>query len=236
MNVIIDVGNTRTKVAIFEDDNIVEIYHFQSNGFDLELILEKYKESPIILSTVRNAEIDTVSLGKCLLFNEHTLLPIKNNYRSETLGMDRLASSVGAFELFPAVNCLVIDLGSAITIDFLSEQGSFEGGNISLGMGLRFKALHNYTSGLPLVDHQNEIYLTSKNTEDAICSGVVKSIIFELEAYIEEYQKKFPNINIILTGGDSKFFAKQLKKRIFANENLVLIGLNRILNYNVEKL
>ena len=235
MNVIVDIGNTRTKIAFFEDNELRKLELIDGDIFDIEAFVTKYIDSSIIISSVKGLETAMVFDKRSLVFSHKTRLPIQNSYLSKSIGMDRLASAVGAFDFFPAQDCLIIDMGSAITIDFLSKEGIYEGGNISLGMALRFKALHNFTSELPLVNHQGGILLTSKNTEDAIRSGVIKSIIFEIEAYIDEYQKKYPNIKVILTGGDTKFFVKQLKKRIFANENLVLIGLNRILNYNVDK-
>ena len=235
MNLIIDIGNTRTKLAFFKENELDNIQIFDSKSIDINKIEEDNSGMNIIISSVKNTPYIYRPSSPLIFFDNKTLLPIENLYKSASIGMDRLASAVGASVEFPNKNCLIIDLGSAITIDFLSARGVFEGGNISLGMAFRFKALHNFTSKLPLVDSKGVVSLTSKNTEDAIRSGVVNSILFELEAYIDAYQNKYSDIEIILTGGDSNFFAKQLKKRIFANENLVLKGLNRILNFNVNK-
>ena len=236
MNLIIDIGNTRTKLAVFDKNTIQDIQIFDSEKFHLEQILEQYSDRFAIVSSVRSLKSSIVkNFPSVLLFDKDTVLPISNRYRSEGVGMDRLASVVGASYIFSEQNCLIIDLGSAITIDFLTKDKIFLGGNISAGMNLRFKSLRDYTDKLPLVDSNGSIDLTSFDTETAIRSGVVKSIIYELEGYISEYEKLYPELKIILTGGDANFFEKQLKKRIFADENLVLKGLNRILNYNVDK-
>lgn len=235
MNLIVDIGNTRTKLTSFKANKIVKVGVLQNEAINIQDVLDQNSGIPIILSSVKafNQALKLHPLQ--VLLTTELDLPIISHYKSKTIGLDRLASAVGAYDLFPNENCLIIDLGSAITVDFLNRTGTFEGGNISLGMAFRFKALHNFTSKLPLVNPNGPIHLYSKKTDDAIRSGVIKSILYEIEGYIDEYQKIYPNIRIILTGGDGNFFAKQLKKLIFANENLVAIGLNRILNYNVKK-
>jgi len=235
MNLIIDIGNTRTKLAYFEGNKMVELISIDSNKFDLSHSIVQENFSSIIISSVKNiANLEYPNLN-LFFFDETSLLPILNNYKIETLGMDRVAAAVGALELFPNNDCLIIDLGSAITIDLLTKEKVFEGGNISAGMRFRFSALHNFTDKLPLVNENGEVKLTAQDTKTAIRSGVVNSIVHEINGYIDAYEKNYPKIKVILTGGDSNFFAKQLKKRIFADENLVLKGLNRILNYNVDK-
>ncbi len=234
MNLIVDIGNTRTKVAFVEGNSIEKIEFIES--INIPLLQEKYCNENIIISSVKNLDINMELSSGQFIFDNKTSLPIKNEYKSRSVGMDRLAAAVGAFDSFPNENCLIIDMGSAITIDFLTEKAIYKGGVISLGMSFRFQALHNFTSKLPLIDEKGPVSICSDNTEEAIRSGVVNSILFELESYINIYKEKYPNIKIILTGGDSKYFAKQFKNRIFADENLVLLGLNRILNYNVDKI
>jgi len=235
MNIIVDIGNTRTKLAYFERNIVQDIQVINHNIDNWSSLLSKHSEAHWIVSSVKNIDKSIFKDSSVLFFNKETALPIINQYKSEGLGMDRLASVVGAYDLFPNRDCLIIDLGSAITVDFLGRDGIFYGGNISVGLNFRFKALHNFTDRLPLVDSKGDVKLTSDTTELAIRSGVVKSIVYELEGYIQEYTIKYPDIKIILTGGDANFFVKQLKKRIFADENLVLKGLNRILNHNVDK-
>lgn len=235
MNLIVDIGNTRTKLTFFKGKEIVKVSIIENELINIQNLLELNSEIPLILSSVANFPKKLEFSSSQLHFDQKTKLPIESKYKSKTIGLDRLAAAAGAFDLYPNENCLIIDLGSAITIDFINENGQFEGGNISLGMAFRFKALHNFTSKLPLVNPNGPIELISNRTDEAIRSGVIKSILYEIEGYIRDYQKIYPEIRIILTGGDSNFFAKQLKKLIFANENLVAIGLNRILNYNVKK-
>ena len=249
MNLIIDIGNTRTKMAWFDDDKMVKQTHLLSKSINIETLLEQNSDNNIIVSTV-NKKIDkSINSKSVFLFDLTTPLPILSLYKSSTIGMDRLAAAVGAFSHYPSKDCLIIDLGSAITIDFLSSKAVFEGGNISPGLSIRFKSLNNFTNNLPLVDSVGEINLTSKTSEDAIRSGVVNGILFELKMYIDLYKIRYPKLQVILTGGDSIFFANQLKNRIFANNSnqgeiegrlivdidLVLNGLNTILKRNVNK-
>ena len=144
-----------------------------------------------------------------------------------------MAAAVGANNIFPHTNVLVVDCGTAITIDFVSAIGRFEGGNISLGLNTRFKALSSFTSKLPLVDIADGYPLIGKNTTDAIRAGVLNSTIFELDTYIELFSGLYPDLKVIFTGGDAFFFDGKLKNTIFVVPNLVVQGLNRILEYNV---
>ncbi len=233
MNVVIDRGNTRTKLALFDADNqMVDVFKYDNKGLNLEDEIKKHHaEKLIFCSVTQDVNIDTKGFV-CL--NHRTPLPIKSDYKSATVGVDRLALAVGVNTVSPNTNCLFFDFGSAITIDFISANNVFMGGNISPGLSMRFASLHEKTGRLPLMNEKQwQYHLWADNTEDAICAGVVQSIIFEIEGYIARYEKKYPDLKIFFTGGDAIFFAKQIKKSIFANENLVLIGLNRILNYNV---
>jgi type III pantothenate kinase len=172
-----------------------------------------------------------------LEINKQTPVPIRNNYRTPgTLGMDRLAAAVGARELFPDRDLLVIDAGTAITLDLIEANGTFSGGNISPGLRSRFRALHEFTQKLPLIEESDQWPLIGQSTEEAIRAGVINGIIFELDGMIDQLKKKYPNIQPVLTGGDAGFFERRLKNPIFVKFEITLIGLNRILEYNVEKL
>lgn len=235
MNLIIDVGNTRTKVAVFsDDDQLLSIDCIDNSNTRVEALLENKDYKKALISTVKAIDFQMPERKNVILFDVNTRLPVKNSYKSKTIGTDRLAAVVSAYYQSGRANCVVFDLGSAITIDFVDSSGVYIGGNISPGMKMRFLALNNFTDNLPLVEASSRIDLTSQTTIQAINSGVVKSIVFEMESYIASYEKVYPQLEIFLTGGDAIFFAKQLKKRIFADEKLVLKGLNRILNYNVK--
>jgi type III pantothenate kinase len=171
-----------------------------------------------------------------LELDHQTEIPIGNLYQTpETLGKDRIAAAVGANELFPDQNLLVIDAGTAITFDLISEKNEFIGGNISPGLEMRFKALNQFTGSLPLLNRSNDFNGIGQNTNEAIQAGVQNGIIYEISQTIETFNRNYQNLQIIMTGGDSIFFDKKLNYTIFVNFNLTLIGLNRILEHNAKK-
>jgi len=194
-----------------------------------------------ILSSVKPVDEELIQfLSKNLeLFielDQHTPLPIENLYETpETLGKDRIAAAVGANELFPGQNVLIIDAGTAITYDVVSEKNEFLGGNISPGLQMRFKALNQFTGKLPLINYSDEFQLIGRNTEEAIRAGVQNGILYEIERTIETFNRNYENLQIVMTGGDSIFFDKKLNYSIFVHFNLTLIGLNRILEHNAKK-
>ena len=170
-----------------------------------------------------------------IYLDERVALPVKIGYETpETLGKDRLAAVVGATYLRPGRNILIIDAGTAITYELVEASGLYKGGNISPGMTTRFRALHQFTSRLPLVMETEEIPLVGTSTGMAIRAGVVNGIVYEMDGYIDTLKAKYPDLLVFLTGGHSFYFERRLKNSIFADINLVLIGLNRILEYNVE--
>ncbi|UTA68921.1 type III pantothenate kinase [Emticicia sp. 21SJ11W-3] len=253
----VDIGNTFAKVGLFEGDELLEVV----SGLELEtlkdfLTLKKVK-SIIISSVTRNQqELDAIfehAPFDKLILTPHTKVPVEKDYDTpETLGADRLAAAVGANFLYPASHCLIIDMGTAIKYDYVSAdagKGTFRGGIISPGMRIRFESLHTFTKRLPLVRADEIPALIGKSTITSIQSGVVNGIIAEVNGMIENYTK-LGDCNVILCGGDASFFESQIKKPNFAGStdeklientkielipNLVLIGLNRILRYNVEK-
>ena len=196
----------------------------------------------IILSAVATVDPSLLALLRdhCAHFMEFTSstdLPIRNNYLTpRTLGLDRLASAVGAWTLFPDKELLVIDAGTAITFDLIEKGGTFVGGNISVGLQSRFRALHEFTDKLPLVQVTEDYPLVGRTTSEAIQSGIIHGMTLEIDGMIGLMKKKYPEIQPVLTGGDALFFERRLKSPIFVKSEITLIGLNRILEYNVEKL
>lgn len=194
-----------------------------------------------ILSSVKPVDEDLIrflsqNFQLFIELDQHTPLPIENLYKTpETLGKDRIAAAVGANELFPGQNVLIIDAGTAITYDVVSEKNEFLGGNISPGLQMRFKALNQFTGKLPLINYSDEFQLIGRNTEDAIRAGVQNGILYEIERTIETFNRNYENLQIVMTGGDSIFFDKKLNYSIFVHFNLTLIGLNRILEHNAKK-
>jgi type III pantothenate kinase len=241
MNLVIDTGNTFTKLALFQGREMLAFSSFE--GVDAKNIIN-FCESELniknaILSTVKeySSEIDTYLSQKynTVFFSHTTSVPVVNRYSTpETLGKDRLAGVAGAEFLLPACNILVIDAGTAITYDLVTASGEYLGGSISPGIAMRYKALHTYTSRLPLLDYYDDAQLTGYDTSSCIHSGVLNGAIAEMEGIIRSYQLLYPDLKIILTGGDHNYFDKRLKIKTFAAPNLVLEGLNLILDFNIE--
>lgn len=238
MNLIVDQGNSSVKIGVFDNDRLVESLRFDEFGLrEADALLCKYSVRKAIVSTVvktddKLCEFLKDRVDKFVFLDENTAVPIENLYETpKTLGRDRLAVCVGANYLKPDSNLLVIDIGTAMTFDVVNSKNQYVGGNISLGLDMRLKALNFFTEKLPLVNVKEEAKLIGTNTEDAIFSGVVNGMIGEIDGFIREIMLIFPNISVFLTGGASFFFERKLKSSIFANQNLLLIGLNRILNY-----
>ena len=189
--------------------------------------------------SVADQEIIDVLTQKAVHFMELTAdtpVPVRNLYKTPaTLGKDRLAAVVGAYSLFPERDILVIDAGTALTIDFVDREGNYHGGSISPGLNMRFRALHEFTKKLPLMKQTDDCEIIGDSTDAAIISGVQNGIIFEVEAYIHQFVNKFPQLVIILTGGDGIFFENKIEKHIFAESNLVFFGLEKIALINTNK-
>jgi type III pantothenate kinase len=238
LKLTIDRGNSSTKFGLFDKDTL--IFVDSASGHDkskISILLNEYQPEAVIVSSV--VEDDDFSWLKTkvpsfLTLDQHTNLPFNNLYKSpETLGKDRIAAVAGASALYPGSSLLVIDAGTAITYDLFLADNTYSGGDISPGLEMRFKALNAFTSKLPLVSCQEGVSFPGQKTTDAIASGVINGMIFEIEGYRDYCSKKWGSVLTILTGGDSEYFVEKLKKPIFANQNLVLIGLNHILDHNV---
>ena len=227
------------KVALFDSNEMVEV--LTESNHSLGCLAELCARYPIrqgIVATVidLNEQVlaDLATLPFPLLrLNHQTPLPVVNLYETpETLGYDRMAAVVGANEQFPDKDILVVDAGTCITYEFIDSRGRYHGGNISPGMQMRFKALHQFTGRLPLVGSDGRKLPMGRDTETAIRAGVLKGIEYEISGYIESMKHKYPELLVFLTGGDEFSFETNVKSIIFADRFLVLKGLNRILNYN----
>lgn len=236
MNLSIDIGNTNTKFGLFNDRELKEVF---TGREEIEGILQRYKIKRAIISRTGSDEVIEYRLKekkvKTIFLNPDLLLPVKILYKTpHTLGADRLAGSVAAQGQFPGQNILKLDFGTCITYDVVNAQGEYLGGAIAPGMLMRFKALHNYTAKLPLVDPMQfkEFELTGTDTPTSILSGVINGIKYEVEGIINEYRLRLGSLKVVATGGDAGLFAALIKSEIFARPYLVLEGLNEILNYN----
>ena len=248
MNLCIDQGNSRTKVALMTDEGkmIKHLIYRQFSSSDVERLFDLYDITDSIISSVVDIEAAVVNTlhrrsQHFVLFDHNTPVPIINRYETpHTLGQDRLAAAVGAKHLCPNENLLIIDVGSAITYDFVSEQGEFLGGNIAPGLKMRFTMLHRMTKKLPQVDaDENELIpLFGKNTRDAIAAGVVRGVAYEVKGYMRTLQEKTPHFRTFLTGGHAPYVLKNVRssrneqREMRHEKNLVLIGLNEILVWN----
>lgn len=242
LNLIADIGNNSAKYYLFNGEQIV-LHSRRSDG--TYSILNEWKSSygierAIVSSVIEiDAEMkDAFASLECpvLWFNSQTPVALTIDYDTpHTLGSDRLAAAVGAWHAAPQRNMLVIDCGSAITIDFVDKEGHYRGGNIAPGIRMRLRALHDYTSRLPLVEKEGETPTVGHSTETAIRSGVIRGICHEIDGYIDEFKEKYGDVLVFLTGGDEKALTNCIKNRIFADKYLVAKGLNRILQdyYNV---
>ena len=238
MNLIVDIGNSFIKAAVVEHDEMLALHRFSSvEEFGQSALVGDYPRlrRAIVASTgVRSDEVASLLTEwglEVLEMTQQTPVPIGNAYFTpETLGVDRLAAAVAAVELY-GEDCLIVDFGSAITIDMV-QGGTFLGGNISPGVEMRFRALHDYTQRLPKYTPTDEILELGRTTREAIEQGVMQGIINEIEGYISRFYAKNEKLALIFTGGDAKYFVKRIKNAIFAKCNLVIFGLNRILEYN----
>ena len=242
MNLAIDIGNTRVKAAVFEEDKLIELL-----VFDKKIIVSKIKKiiknhtiSAGIISNVGSiSESKLAQLNKSFKFiviSASLKVPFNNLYKTpNTLGVDRIALVAAAVKQFPITNVLIIDAGTCITFDFVDVNASYLGGAISPGIKMRYKALNKFTANLPLIDALELHDFIGKNTEESIISGVLNGVQNEINGIIEDYYLKYLDLTVVLTGGDTNFLSKQLKSSIFANQNFLLQGLNEILKFNQHK-
>ena len=241
MNWIIDIGNSLLKSAVIQGDEVVEQSACQQlDRAMVESMLCRFPaiKRSIVASTARStvevADLLRQAGLEVLEMTSLTPVPIGNDYLTpQTLGVDRLAAAVGAVEVMGQRDCLIVDFGTAITID-LVEGGVFKGGNISPGVRTRFRALHDYTSRLPQCEATDEVLRLGQTTRQAIEQGVMEGITHEIEGYIRSFSQENEKLTLIFTGGDANFFDKRIKNAIFAKCDLVICGLNRILEYNAK--
>ncbi|TNJ41257.1 type III pantothenate kinase [Tamlana fucoidanivorans] len=240
MNLVIDVGNSFVKLAVFKSDEIQyrEVIRLKAVLEAISVLKARYSNlNKAIISSVGQlnqyqiasiqGEFDTLILGV------DTLLPFHNQYKTpKTLGVDRIALVSAAINLYPNNNTLIIDAGTCITYDFVNSQKQYLGGAIAPGLMMRYKSLNNLTANLPLLKLSMPQSITGNSTTECMHSGVVFGVINEIEGAIAQYQDKYSDLTVILTGGDAKFLSKQLKSSIFAHSNFLLEGLNYILQIN----
>ncbi len=242
MNLTVDIGNSRTKLSLFDKGECVaqEAYNVLSTDVLSSFLGDIRPDASIICSVSEYApdieEWLKCNTGKVIEFTSDTPIPVTNAYSTpETLGKDRLAAVIGAWTMKPKNPILVIDAGTAITFDFINAGGVYEGGNIAPGAVMRLRALNEHTGKLPLVslNERRRNRLMGDNTRAAILGGVVEGMVFEIEGYIREISARNSGLQVFFTGGDAFFFEKYIKSPIFIVSNLTAIGLNAIIEYNL---
>jgi type III pantothenate kinase len=240
MNLIFDIGNTSTKMAVFDGWEIITV--FRSIDFSCEKLEKKlspYRIEKAIISSVKAIpefilDLLSVNIPFVHILSHKSKFPFKIEYETpETLGSDRIAAVAGAYNVYPGAEILVIDAGTAITFDYLSGN-SYKGGNISPGLGMRFKALNKFTGKLPLVNPISDYSFPGNNTTDAITAGVITGMIYEINEYIRTFEKKHSDSKVILTGGDGVFLNDKIDHLYVYMPDLVIDGLNFILEHNAK--
>jgi type III pantothenate kinase len=236
--VCFDFGNTRLKCGVFIIDRLTEVVSLEDDSAGtINKLLDKHNPEFAILSSVvdHNPDVEAIlaKRTKLIKLDSSTKLPFTTPVsKPETIGADRLALAAFAVHFYNGQNNLVISLGSCITYNFINKYNSFNGGSISPGMEMRFKALNHYTAKLPLVKVDWNFPLIGYDTSTNILSGVLLGMAAEIDGIINEYKEKFENFNVLLTGGDTANFVQHLKNKIFADPYLILKGLYAISNFN----
>jgi type III pantothenate kinase len=242
MILVVDVGNTRIKAAVFEDDILVQNFVFVKEELEKNIknILKIFINiSHLVVSSVGNIEkqsfLEFKNEVEVHFVSHNDAFPFVNEYETpQTLGIDRMVLAAGATLQFPGQNRLVIDAGTCITFDFINESDKYLGGAIAPGLQLRYKSLHDFTAKLPLLALESPRAMVGKSTIESIHSGVVNGLVYEIDGFIDEYRAISSNFIIILTGGDTDFLAKRLKNTIFANSNFLLESLYQTFQYKIK--
>tara|TARA_R110002073_G_scaffold279026_1_gene442803 strand:+ start:32299 stop:33024 length:726 start_codon:yes stop_codon:yes gene_type:complete len=241
MNLIIDIGNTRAKVAVFQQNKLVltDVVSYTDLSKKIKILQKEFDIPNCIIASVGKINANNLkilsSFKNLVPLNHSTKAPFVNTYKTpKTLGVDRIALVAAAVSSYPNKNVLIIDAGTCITYDFVDRSKQYFGGAISPGIGIRYRALNTFTANLPELKIA-DFSLIGKNTNESIHSGVLNGTIQEINGIIEQYQNKYSNLTVVLTGGDINFLAKKLKSSIFANPIFLLEGLNSILIHNLDE-
>ncbi len=236
---ILDAGNTSLKLGVFQDDSFFKMIRFNyADLSNLEILYKEHdKPSVFISSVLRNEEttllsskFESVEVFDRVNYN----LPIEINYKSSTLGVDRICNAIAANNIAKDKNAVIIDIGTCIKFDFVNEFGAYQGGSISPGINLRYKSLNDFTGNLPLINETSPIPIVGNSTNDSLHSGVINGIKSEIQGFISQYEALFDDLTFFMTGGDAKYFDFPLKNNIFVDENLTLKGLYLIHKLNAK--
>jgi len=241
MNLVVDFGNTSIKAALFREAELLQQQRFSSLNELLNADFPQGKIQRAMFASVTKDHLDIIEHWKdrfpIVVFGSTSKIPLINRYKSpETLGSDRLLCALGAYTLFPNTHVLSIDAGTCLKYNLVNKQNEFLGGAISPGIPMRLKAMHHYTSALPQLEPDPEFNQPiGDDTRSSMLSGAILGAVAEVEELIRVYRTEFPDLKVLITGGDAPYLCKRLKSTFFANPNLLLLGLNAALNYSLEK-
>jgi type III pantothenate kinase len=229
--ILVDIGNSSIKTTQVVDGNFQETIVWK----DLQQILDRYEGYSLMVSSVRKLDDRVLKRQNTRVLTHQSILPITLDYKTpETLGHDRIAAAVGAFDLFPDKDNLIIDMGTCMTIDLVQKTGVFSGGVISPGLTMRMKSMAHFTDQLPDISEEWKELISSelgKSTKECLLSGSFWGVVHEINGIIKALEKDFTSLNIIITGGDAHFFESNVKAHIFAGSKIVQKGLYRIWKY-----
>ena len=234
MNLAIDLGNSYAKIGCFHNGRLKQPV-LKPSFDEIPELISKLKPDNLVISSVNQDPSKLLGLvgGTEIVLDQNTPLPISIDYDTpETLGKDRIAAAVGAYQLKPNSNSLVVDVGTCLTYEFINDQNIYIGGAISPGIEMRLKAMHTFTAGLPLVELNNNVNLIGSSTKTALQSGAMHGVIAEIEEIVRMYKDKFSHLRFIICGGWAEEVGNRLKTEAEIYPDLVLIGLNGILEHN----
>ena len=242
MYLVLDFGNTLTKFFLFKGKEVINSASLSpKDSFDRirEIVTCNKGIKGLIYSDVEgeiNEKLVDLAKGVPVIkINSDIKLPFINKYQSKsTLGADRIALIAAAVIAYPKKNILVIDLGSCITYDFVSQENTYKGGAISPGFQMRYKALNTFTGKLPLLSAEIPKNPEGNSTINSIQSGVYFGVLDEIKGRIEYYREEFGTLKVILTGGDANKLPKTLKNTIFAHPNFLAVGMLHLLKLNTD--
>lgn len=235
----LDFGNTLLKAALVKDGVVEEHFNFKeaTASYVLPIIHQTNPDICVLSSVIHHDTSLEQAIAEACPF--HLLTHIsKLNFTTDveqpqTIGADRIALMAGAVALFPKHPVLVISMGTCITYSFINKNHQFTGGAISPGVEMRFKAMHEYTSRLPLTSFETDVALPAKDTHSNLQAGVFYGVLGELTGFISDFKQENNDVHIILTGGSAPFFAERLKLKIFADRDLLFNGLYALAKINV---
>lgn len=241
LTLAVDAGNSRVKVGLFTDNQAhpESVHVFKNAKTKLREFLLQHQKEALIFSSVSGLAMEEVvpaELSKKVKLDHLTPLPFVSQYASqETLGTDRMANAAALSTLYKGKKAICIDSGTCLKFDYVDEKGHYHGGSIAPGLNMRMKAMHEFTGRLPLFEVEKNTPLTGQSTRESMLAGGVTGFKAEVREMVNLYRQQYPELTIVITGGDMWFLQDALKNNIFAEKDFTLIGLNSILMHLIHE-